>query len=297
MNGTSKLERRLKLACEISADHVIAARMSENGASLEACAVRTLPPGTVAPGLTNANVSNRDALATTLSDVLASVGASQRDIVVVIPDAACRIALLDFDTLPAKQQDAESVVRFRLKKSLPFDVEHARLSYDVRNANGIMRVIAVVALASVIEEYESALRQAGFAPGFVLPSTLASLGMVDASSPTLLLNISSDSTSIAIVNNDDLALFRTTENTGAPEPEQVAEDIYPSLVFFQDTYGVKIDHILIGGAASFEPLAQAVEAGAGVRPQELVPQYALSSASAGGTQRPFVAGVMGALIS
>jgi type IV pilus assembly protein PilM len=299
MNATSKLERRLKLACEISAGQVIAARASDNGTSIETCAVRTLPPGAVAPSLTNANISNRDALATALSDVMTTVGNNQRDIIAVIPDSACRIALLDFDTLPTKPQEADAVVRFRLKKSVPFELEHARLSYEVRPANGMLRVIAVVALSAVVEEYETALRQAGFMPGLVMPSTVASLGMVDAGSPTLVLNISPDATSIAIVNKDDLVLFRTTENPagGALQPEQIAEDVYPSLVFFQDTFGARIDRILIGGAPSFEPIADTIEAAAGVRPQELVPQHALSSASVGSSQRPFVAGIMGALIS
>ena len=43
-----------------------------------------------------------------------------------------------------------------------------------------MRVVAAVALASVIEDYESAFREAGFNPGVVLPSTLAALGAADA---------------------------------------------------------------------------------------------------------------------
>jgi type IV pilus assembly protein PilM len=299
MNGTSKLESRLKLACEISASHVVAGRASDNGSAIETCAVRTLPSGAVAPCLTTANVTNRDALATAIADVMTTVGARQRDVIAVIPDAACRTVLLDFDTLPQKPQEADSVVRFRLKKSVPFEVEHACLSYDVRRADSLLRVVAVVALPTVIEEYESAFRQAGLAPGFVVPSTIASLGIVDASRPTLVLNISTDATSIAIVNNDDLVLFRTTENSEdrALEPEQIADDIYPSLVFFQDTYGAKIDRILVGGAPSFEPIAQAIEAGVGVRPQEIVPQHALSSASIGSSQRSFVSGIMGALIS
>ena len=38
--------------------------------------------------------------------------------------------LLDFDTLPDKREDAEAVVRFRLKKSLPFDVDQSAVSFD-----------------------------------------------------------------------------------------------------------------------------------------------------------------------
>ena len=40
--------------------------------------------------------------------------------------------------------------------------------------------MAAVALASVIEDYEAAFRDAGFNPGVVLPSTLAALGAADA---------------------------------------------------------------------------------------------------------------------
>ena len=38
--------------------------------------------------------------------------------IAVLPDAAVRVALLDFDSLPGKREEAEGVVRFRLKKSL-----------------------------------------------------------------------------------------------------------------------------------------------------------------------------------
>ena len=48
---------RPKLACEISADRVIAARVSDNGGrSLEACATSELAPGSVIPDLTETNV-------------------------------------------------------------------------------------------------------------------------------------------------------------------------------------------------------------------------------------------------
>ena len=299
MNGTPKPERRLKLACEISAEHVVAGRASQQGDVLETCTVRSLPSGAVVPGLTNDNVPNAGALKSVLSDALATIGDSHRDIVAVIPDAACRVTLLDFDSLPSKPAEADAVVRFRLKKALPFDVDRAVLSYDVRQNGAGVRVVAAVSPPGVIEEYESAFRSAGYVPGFVVPSTLASLGIVDASSPTLVVKIAAGITTIAIVNNDDLVLYRTTDNPSgeALDPEQIADDAYPSLIFFQDTYGLQIERILVGGTGSFDLVSRALESCTGVHPQELVPQYALSSAAVGSAQRPFVAGIMGALIS
>ena len=72
------------------------------------------------------------------------------------------------------------MVRFRLKKSLPFDVEKAKVSYHAQPSGQSVQVVAAVALSSVIEDYEAAFRDAGFSPGVVLPSMLAALGAADA---------------------------------------------------------------------------------------------------------------------
>src|SRR5512133_1606479 len=248
MNGNSKDTKKLKIACEISADRVVAARASDVGDSIEACSARNLPARSVTPGLTNANIADRSAVTGAVTDVLSAVGGRQRDIIVVIPDAACRIALLDFDDFPEKPQEADSVVRFRLKKSLPFEVDRARVSFDVRRSGSTIRVVAVVALPSIIEEYESVIRDAGFSPGVVVPSTLAALSAVDTSSPVLVAKIASDSVSLAVTHENDVLLFRTIELAGGTvDGEQLAEDAYPSLVFFHDTYGLKVQRVLVGG--------------------------------------------------
>ena len=131
----------------------------------------------------------------------------------MLPDAAVRVALLDFDALPSKPQEAESVVRFRLKKSLPFDVEKAKVSYHPQPSSTGVRVVVAVSLISMIEDYESAFREAGYSPGVVMPSMLAALGAANADRPTLVVKVDARTTSIAILDNHELLLFRTLENT------------------------------------------------------------------------------------
>ena len=63
-----------------------------------------------------------------------SGGSGLRDVTVVVPDAAVRVLLLDFDQLPAKAAEALPVVRFRLKKLLPFDADDAMVSYQVMSS-------------------------------------------------------------------------------------------------------------------------------------------------------------------
>src|SRR5258705_5590743 len=179
-----------KLACEISADRVLAGRVSENGGhTLEACASSELAPGSVVPDLIETNLRQPDAVFETVRDTLGSVGGRSRDVIAVLPDAAVRVVLLDFETLPSKRDEAESVVRFRLKKSLPFDVEKAKVSYHVQTSLGGLRLVAAVALSSVVEDYEAAFRDAGYGAGVIVPSMLAALGAAEADFPTLVLKV------------------------------------------------------------------------------------------------------------
>ena len=284
-----------RVACELTPERVIAARAADSGA-VETVSARSLPPGSLAPGLATPNVGNSGALREAISDSLAAVGSRSRDVIVVIPDAAVRIVLLDFEELPERRQDADSVVRFRLKKSLSFEVDDAALSYDVRRSNGAIKVIAAVAPSGVREEYESLFRDAGFNPGVVLPSMLASLGAVEASAPTLALKVDLSSTSVAIVQGEDLLLYRTLENAHGHrlDATALADDIYSSLVFFQDNYGMKVERILLGGLASAQEIGPALESQTGARVSDLV-----SASQAGGQSGlapALLAGVVGALL-
>ncbi len=283
---------RPPLACEVTAEHVIAGRAG--GGAVEALTSRALPAGAVVPSLANANVANSGALRQAITEAFDTVGAPVRDVTVVLPDAAARMMLLDFDTLPERESEAEPLIRFRLKKLLPFDADRAALSFQPFRTGTNVRVAVAVTLASVVEEYEQAFRDAGFVPGVILPSLAAALGLVDAPQPTLLLKADQGTTSVAIVEGDELRLVRTIE-TGHAAPaqaEELMDELHPLLVFYQDNYGASIQRVLVAGAVAPDRLRAQLESHNGTRVQELVG----SAAGAGGTlPRGMLAGVLGAL--
>lgn len=288
-----------KLACEIAADRVLAGRLSDAGGGLEACAAHELPPGSVVPDLVENNLRQRNTVCDGIEEALGSVAGRSRDVIAIVPDAAVRVALVDFDTLPSDHEEALGVVRFRLKKSLPFDVDKAKVSFHAQKVNDEVRVVAAVALASVVEDYESAFRDAGFSPGVVLPSMLAALGAADAKRPTLVVKVDAHTTSIAILNDEQLQLFRTLENTRGVTitGEQLAEEVYPSVVFFQDTYHLNIERIYVAGLSEAGGAAPALRAQTGAELQELVASAQLGASAGGSVPRWRMAGVVGALIS
>jgi len=288
-----------KLACEIAADRVLAGRLLDKGGALEECAARELAPGSVVPDLVENNLRQRDAVRAGIEAALGSVAGRSKDVIAVVPDAAVRVMLVDFDTLPSDHEEALGVVRFRLKKSLPFDVEKAKISYHVQKLDGEVRVVAAVGLASVIEDYEAVFRDAGYSPGVVLPSMLAALGAAEAKKPTLLVKVDAHTTSLAILSGDQLQLFRTLENTRGVTitGEQLAEEVYPSVVFFQDTYRLNIERIYVAGLPESGSAAAALRAQTGAEVQDLVASSQLGTSTSGSVPKWRMAGVVGALVS
>jgi hypothetical protein len=79
--------------------------------------------------------------------------------------------------------------------------------------------------------------------------------------------------------------------------EQLAEEVYPSVVFFQDTYHLNIERIYISGLAESGVAAPALQAQTGAEVQELVASSQLGAGTGGSIPRWRMGGVVGALLS
>jgi type IV pilus assembly protein PilM len=207
------LGTRPRLAVEIRPEGVVAARAEDAQAVLSAVAQAAPQGGTSAPGLKGDQAASRRETIAAVKKALESVALRERQTTLVLPDAAVRVLLLDFDQLPAKAVEALAVVRFRLKKLLPFDADEAAVSYQIMSqSRGMVRVLAVAIPKAVLAEYESMVRDAGFEPGAVLPSTLAvCAGLPEIEAATLVVNAGESSVTTAIVQGGVLLLHRTVE--------------------------------------------------------------------------------------
>jgi hypothetical protein len=96
-----------------------------------------------------------------------------------------------------------------------------------------------------------------------------------------------------------LQLFRTLENARGVtiNGEQLAEEVYPSIVFFQDTYHLNIERIYVAGLPESGGAAAALRTQTEADVQELVSSAQLGASNGGSVPRWRMAGVVGALIS
>jgi type IV pilus assembly protein PilM len=299
MTGSTQKAVRPRLACEVTRDRVIAARASDKLPRIELFTSRQLREGAVNPGLNGPNVMDAAALRTAISGALQAVGSGSKDVIVIIPDASIRTLLLDFDALPAKPEEVEPVIRFRLKKSLPFDVDDAVVSYEITRGNGNVRVVAAVSPRSIIEEYEAAFRAEGYLPGVVLSSSVAALGIIDGQRPTLVLKVDANNITITAAEKQELRLIRTLDNPrgSGVTASELAEGVLPSIVFFEDTFAARIEQIYVGGVAQLAEVGPLLHEHTGAQVQELAPDLTSEQNLSGEIIPPaMMAGLVGALL-
>jgi len=211
------LGTRPRLACEVRAEGVVAARAEDASGVLSAVARvgRADGGGARALGAGSGEAGVRAELVAAVRRALEAVAMRTREVTLVVPDTAVRVLLLDFDALPGKATEAMAVVRFRLKKLLPFDADDAAVSYQVMaTSRDSIQVVAVAMPREALAEYEAVVREAGFEPGAVLPSTLAAIaGLVEGSEPVLVVNAGQEAVTTAIVRAGVVLLHRTVDLT------------------------------------------------------------------------------------
>jgi len=164
----------------------------------------------------------------------------------ILPDHSVRVSVLDFDAFPSDPKQQLPLVRFRLKKSLPFDLDAAAISYYPQ-ANG-QRVDVVVAAAplEVLSRYEMPFRAAGFHPGLVTTSTLCALEMAPKAGVAVVAKRSSRALTLAVLDGGVLKLLRSIELTDGGAAE-VASHLYPTFAYMEDQLGRRPEEILTCG--------------------------------------------------
>ncbi len=239
----STVQARPRIAVEVRPEGVYAARADDAAGLLAQTASAVLPAGAVVPSLRVGNVVDRIAVIAALKKTLGMVQLGKsRDVTLIVPDTAVRVLLLDFDELPSKADEALPVLRFRLAKLLPFPPDQAQVSYQVMSRHAMVLQVLVVAMPNeVLAEYESAVREAGFEPGAVLPSTLAVAAALDdaAQTATLLVNANEFAATTAILRRGELLLHRTLELKASAMAEAAAGvAMEPANIAVRDEMGV-----------------------------------------------------------
>jgi type IV pilus assembly protein PilM len=210
-------------------------------------------PGTLAPSPVQDNLRRPEAIASLLSRIGAPNGTKKRrPAAVILPDYAARVSVLDFVSFPPAPEEQLSLIRFRLKKTIPFDIDSAAVSYFVQpsETGRKIEVVAVTVALEIIARYEALLRGANFHPGEVTTSALAALHLYRAPDPggdaAVVAKLAGRALSLMVLAGDSLKLFRCVE-LETDDEEEILSVLQPTFAYVEDELGAPARRLVLCG--------------------------------------------------
>jgi type IV pilus assembly protein PilM len=245
------------IGVEIGAARVTAVAIADRGgkATVTAHATERLPAGAVVPSLNHPNITDRATVSAAVGRVLGQLGQRVTRLALVIPDAATKVSLVKFDKLPPRAEDLAQLVRWQVKKSVPFPIEQGQISWTpgATDAGGAAEFVVVLARRDIIEEYEEVCRVGNVHAGIVDLATFNLINLALAANPTLsqsggqssegqpaepqdwlLVHVAADSSTIAIVRGSRLLFFR---NRPADAEGRLSDLVHQTAMYYEDRLG------------------------------------------------------------
>jgi type IV pilus assembly protein PilM len=250
--------------CEIAPEYVAAARWDRAGKGLEGFAVEPLSPGALEPTAVETNLLNAPEVRAAVQKVLANLNIKGQDIALLIPDPVIRVFVLHFDVFPRSQAEAIPLLRWRLKKSVPFEAEETLISF-MRQAPRDEGVDIVTGLARlrIVREYEQLFEAADVTPGVVMSSTLAAIPLLEDGRAVLMVRVSGRALTTAIVREGILCGYRCIELPAEKadlSPQMVLDEVYPLAAYYQDSWSEGISSVRLAGLGNrIEPFRVMLE--------------------------------------
>lgn len=229
-------------ACEFTSRHVIVAGVDSSHKKIAGRAVEPLPLDAVSSSLNGKNLVDSETVRDITKDAIRRAGVRGYEMSVVIPDDSSRIALVTAENLAGKADDREAFLRWKLKKTVPFDADTAQIAYQVlgphegRDEKGV-DVMVALSPRSIVQEYEELLEKLDIHAGYVVPSTIALMnlhpegGAEGRPEDVLLVKVSPDSIATTVYQKRRPRFYRRV----AEMP--LYDAVYPTMMYYQDKLG------------------------------------------------------------
>jgi type IV pilus assembly protein PilM len=239
------------IACEIASDYVAAARWSRTGMGLDSFAIEPLAPGALFASPVEANLVDASEVRSAVGRVFSRLRVKNEDVALLLPDSVIRVFVLHFDVFPRKSEEAIPILRWRLKKSVPFEAEETLISYMRQSPreDGV-DIVTGLARLRIVREYESLVESVGMSAGVVMSSTLAAVPLLPDGRPALLARVAGSALTTAIVREGVLCGYRCTSlpaDSHQVTPQALLDEIYPLAAYYQDSWSEGIAHVRLAG--------------------------------------------------
>jgi type IV pilus assembly protein PilM len=239
------------LGIDLRADEISLVRLSEKGRPIGIDLSFTAP---LAPGLLDfralePNILDEAGFKKTLEGALLRAGLlGKKRVALSIPDPLARVAVMELPSPPRSTAELLELLKFRMKKSLPFDVEQARIAFE-RVPSATPTFLTGVMHEAVVSQYEGVFAGLGLHLGRILPSSVSLLRLLGPvalrelvpGADYFLVNAERDYFSVSLVRDRTVpALIRTLgvrASNGAARiygEEDFLQEIIPTAIYYRE---------------------------------------------------------------
>ncbi|MGH9320244.1 MAG: hypothetical protein ACRD3V_10205, partial [Vicinamibacteria bacterium] len=121
------------LGIDVRSDEIAIVRLSEKRKTpeIDLSLVAPIGPGLLRFHMIEPNILDEEGFEKTVEAALLRAGlAGKKRVALSVPDPLTRIAVTEIPDAPRSSAELVELLKFRMKKSLPFDVERTRVAYE-----------------------------------------------------------------------------------------------------------------------------------------------------------------------
>jgi hypothetical protein len=247
-------------ACEFTSKHVIAAGVNSRRNRVTDKFGAELPQGKL------------ESARPVLRQLLSQIGFKGNEIAVVVPDETCRIAFLTVENPSKNPEEQRTFIRWKLKKSLPFDVDTSQVAYRIvgphRGGPGV-DVLVALAPRTVVQEYEALFESVDIHAGLVLPSTLAASNLITPpAGDALFVKVAPDCVTTTVFQSQHVQFYRRVTDVS------LYDAVYPTVLYYQDKLGGQtFDRLYVCGYdTDLQPSLDEIQQKLGLSAQHIEPR-------------------------
>ncbi len=239
------------LGIDLRSDEMSLVRLSDKRRppEIDLSVVAPLAPGLLRFHMLEPNILDEEGFSKAIESALLRAGLGGRKRVAIsIPDHLARIAVMELPDPPRSSAELVEFLKFRMKKSLPFDVEQARVAFE-RLPGEVPTFLTGVMHEAVISQYEAVFTRLGFHVGMVLPASVSLLQILRPlarrelapGADYFFVNAEREYFSVSLVRDRDVpALTRTLglraeDGTGRVYGEEdLLQEIIPTAIYYRE---------------------------------------------------------------
>jgi len=258
-------------------------------------------PGMLALSRRDPNVNDPKGFVAALKEAHLRLLTKEHSVCVSLPDAVGRVVLLELEARFKNREEGLDVIRWKLKKSLPFDISTVHLDYQTleEKENGAVSLLVSLISRPVVTQYEELLIEAGLEPKLI---DFTSFNLYRLFAPRLdmaedgaFVTYYQGAMTVLIFHAGVLSFYRTKE--GVADVQNLFREVNSSFLVYGDRFpGQAVGEVLcMAPPSDAEAFRALVAEASGLEPVLLDLERMVLQAPTLGVDRPSLHALAGSL--